>query len=135
MASNQTANFGLNQWEATDKVLREDFNADNAKIDAALAAAGNCKIAAGSYVGTGTYGKGSPTTLSFRFTPKLLLLLPYSDQKNACMASNGTPSLLAINWGHTETFTMYGTADVLKNHLSYSGNTVSWYNTSICLSE
>ena len=32
----QTANFQLNQWEATDRILREDFNADNAKLDAAL---------------------------------------------------------------------------------------------------
>ena len=37
MASNQTANYGLNQWEATDKVMREDFNADNRKIEEALA--------------------------------------------------------------------------------------------------
>ena len=36
MASNQTTNYGLNQWEATDQVLRADFNADNSKIDAAL---------------------------------------------------------------------------------------------------
>ena len=37
MASNQTSNYGLNQWAATDKVLREEFNQDNAKIDTALA--------------------------------------------------------------------------------------------------
>ena len=37
MAANQTTNYQLNQWEATDQVLRTDFNADNAKIDAALA--------------------------------------------------------------------------------------------------
>ena len=37
MASNQTSNYGLNQWEATDQVLRTDFNTDNAKIDTALA--------------------------------------------------------------------------------------------------
>ena len=29
MASGQTANYQLNQWEAEDKVLRTDFNADN----------------------------------------------------------------------------------------------------------
>ena len=34
-----TQNYQLNQWEATDRVLREDFNSDNAKIDAAIAAA------------------------------------------------------------------------------------------------
>jgi hypothetical protein len=31
-----TANYGLNQWEAGDRILREDFNSDNAKTDAAL---------------------------------------------------------------------------------------------------
>ena len=36
MAANQTTNYQLNQWEATDQVLRTDFNADNAKVDAAL---------------------------------------------------------------------------------------------------
>ena len=36
MSTNHTPNFNLSQWEETDKVLRTDFNADNAKIDAAL---------------------------------------------------------------------------------------------------
>ena len=36
---NQTANYQLNQWEKPDRILMEDFNADNAKIDAALKAA------------------------------------------------------------------------------------------------
>lgn len=33
----QTSNYQLNQWEGTDRILRTDFNADNAKIDAAIA--------------------------------------------------------------------------------------------------
>jgi len=37
MASNQTPHLKLCQWEADDEVLRADFNADNAKIDAAVA--------------------------------------------------------------------------------------------------
>ena len=36
MASNQTQHYQLSQWEASDKVERLDFNADNAKIDGAL---------------------------------------------------------------------------------------------------
>lgn len=36
MSTNHTPNFNLCQWEAADKVLRDDFNQDNAKIDAAL---------------------------------------------------------------------------------------------------
>ena len=36
MASNYTQHYGLCQWEATDQVLRTEFNQDNAKVDAAL---------------------------------------------------------------------------------------------------
>ena len=36
MASGQTTNFGLNQWAAEDQVLREEFNENNAKVDATL---------------------------------------------------------------------------------------------------
>ncbi len=38
MPSNYTEHYQLNQWEAEDAVRRVDFNADNAKIDAALKA-------------------------------------------------------------------------------------------------
>ena len=33
----QTEHYGLSQWEPTDRILMEDFNADNLKIAAALA--------------------------------------------------------------------------------------------------
>lgn len=32
----QTTNYQLNQWETQDRILREDFNADNFKIEQAL---------------------------------------------------------------------------------------------------
>lgn len=35
-ASSTTANYGLSQWAEGDRILREDFNHDNAAIDAAL---------------------------------------------------------------------------------------------------
>lgn len=38
MATNYTENFDLCQWEPTDPVIRTDFNADNAKLEAALTA-------------------------------------------------------------------------------------------------
>ena len=39
MATNYTANYGLCQWEPGDNFVREEFNQDNAKIDAAIKAA------------------------------------------------------------------------------------------------
>ncbi len=35
----QTENYGLNQWELTDRIQMEDFNSDNQKIDSQLHAA------------------------------------------------------------------------------------------------
>ena len=37
MSARKTENYQLNQWEASDQVLREDFNRDNTLLDSALA--------------------------------------------------------------------------------------------------
>ena len=50
---NQTANYQLNQWETTDRILMADFNSDNAKLDGLLAAR-NCQFYMTSYIGTGS---------------------------------------------------------------------------------
>ncbi|MCI9158779.1 hypothetical protein D7V91_16950 [bacterium 1xD42-67] len=89
----KTKNYQLNQWAAGDKVQRIDFNADNDKIDGAIAAvsarAGALetgkadktaldaakatipKIAAGSYTGSGAASR----TISLSFTPKAVLVM------------------------------------------------------------
>ena len=90
MFLNQTANYGLSQWEATDRILMEDFNSDNSKIDAALkenadniaaletavAGKGNCQIVFGSYTGTGSYGSSSPCVLTFKHQPIFVYVIP-----------------------------------------------------------
>ena len=43
MASRHTEHYGLSQWEASDKVKRTDFNADNAAVDGALHALAQSK--------------------------------------------------------------------------------------------
>ena len=96
MASNQTSNYGLNQWEATDQVLRTEFNEDNQKIDAALkeladkdtalegtlasqaeqiTKLGNCRIETFTYTGTGTYGQYNPTRYNFSTQPLFLMVI------------------------------------------------------------
>ena len=75
----ETGNYQLKQWEKTDRIQMEDFNADNAKTDQALgslaatvAGCGNCEIVYGSYTGSGTYGKTAPNSLSFLHKPLLI---------------------------------------------------------------
>ena len=38
MPTNHTPNYSLSQWARADRVLMEDFNGDNAKLDGALTA-------------------------------------------------------------------------------------------------
>ena len=90
MFLNQTANYGLSQWEATDRILMEDFNTDNSKIDAALAGLdtraaaleaaaggfGNCLVYTTSYVGGGTR---APKTMSFPEKPLLVMVANQQD--------------------------------------------------------
>ena len=81
----KTQNYQLNQWEASDYVRREDFNADNAKLDAAIRAAvdGGAKTAAGTYTGDGA----AQRTVSLPFTPKAV----YVCLRNGAVAnSSGT---------------------------------------------
>ena len=91
MASNYTEHYGLCQWEAADQVLRTDFNEDNAKIEEALnafaeqnvameaavaalgEAAGNCEMELITYTGTGSYGEGKPTKVTFSSVPDVFL--------------------------------------------------------------
>ena len=107
MASNYTSNYQLCQWEGTDKVLRTDFNSDNAKIDAALkanadavSAEAEARAAAVSSeasaraaadaaltasipkvkVGTYTGDGGDSKTISVGFTPKAVLVLTREGQ-------------------------------------------------------
>ena len=82
MASHQTTNFQLCQWEADDEVLRTDFNADNLKIENALSAIKtvadvaftpeNSPIVIGSYTGDGTASR----KIEVGFTPKAVLVMP-----------------------------------------------------------
>ena len=95
MASNKTANYGLSQWEATDQVVRADFNSDNAKIDAAIKAAEDkaigaqetadiAKVAAEAayspdnapyVVGWYTGNNAEKRTIALGFTPQAVLVM------------------------------------------------------------
>ena len=118
MSTHHTTNYNLNQWEATDKVLRTEFNEDNAKIDAALkshddelaeleaaiGAKGNCKIVVTTYQGTGEYGENNPSTVYFsQGEPTLLLIIDARGDSmlihsGSISASSGGGAVF-VNWG------------------------------------
>ena len=67
-----TTNYNLNQWEAGDVVRREDFNADNAKIDAALKSVSDAspEIVFGTYTGDGNASQ----TINLGRKPRIVLV-------------------------------------------------------------
>lgn len=64
----KTAQFGLNQWEMSDRIQMQDFNRDNAAIEAALLNR-NCQFYTASYIGDGE------ATKSWTFPAKPVLVV------------------------------------------------------------
>ncbi len=71
------------------------------------------KVITGSYVGTGTYGKNNPNSITFDFEPKLVIL-----QEDATV----------IMIRGTSKATYYTTTSYSLT-LTWSGNVLSWYST------
>ena len=118
---NKTPNYQLNQWEKNDRIQMEDFNADNAKIEAALEAqaaaianGGNCKVVTGTYKGTGKYGSGNKNTLSFDGSP-FLVIVAGSRGFTALRGATGTS---CFGSGGGEPYAM---------NLIWGTNSLSWY--------
>ena len=112
MFLNQTANYGLSQWEATDRILMENFNSDNSKIDAALEALSstrNCRVYTTSYTGTGT-GKNS-----FTFPAKPLAVMVM-----------GSGIWLCVLQGQAIGQSRNGRTSSDYVDVTWSGNSVTW---------
>lgn len=103
----RTTNYALPMWEKSDFIQMSDFNDLTQKTDAALkanadaaggkadgaatsaalaaltknlgAAGHNCRIAFGSYTGTGTYGQNNAVSIACDFYPVVLLVAPLDD--------------------------------------------------------
>ena len=105
---NKTANFQLTQWEKTDRIMMEDFNRDNAAIDAALkanadkaaalqtalAGAGNCEIGLISYTGNGKSGANNPTIINFPKKPTLFMSVV---KPPFCLAQRQTATTILLS--------------------------------------
>ena len=82
MPTNHTQNYNLSQWVKSDKILMDDFNADNARLDAALkahdaalATKGNVQMAIYTYKGNGLCGKENPCHIPFTDGEPTLILV------------------------------------------------------------
>ncbi len=134
MASNYTEHYGLCQWEETDQVLREEFNQDNAKMDAELntlaqmviqqkevlekqqesiTKLGNCQIYTASYT-----GDGETKTMSHVFPHKPIVVMIMSMWTG--LLSNAS-DIIACQ-GKTIPIVGYDELEI-----TWSGNTMAWF--------
>ena len=120
--ANYTKHYQLHQWEPGDAFLRTDFNEDLEKIDAALEDKGNCRIATGSYAGTGEYGNSHPNTIQLPFPAQMILL-----DVSTCHNFNSTPEYYFL-FRQAAEFMPDDTSNG-SNVLTWSDSAVSWYYT------
>ena len=120
--ANYTEHYQLHQWEPEDPFLRTDFNEDFKKIDTTLDGKGNCRIATGSYAGTGEYGNSHPNTIQLPFPAQIVLL-----DVSTCHNFNSTPEYYFL-FRQAANFMPDETSNG-SNVLTWSDNSVSWYYT------
>ena len=135
---NKTEHYQLNQWESTNRIMREDFNSDNVKLEAALLAEeaaretlaetvasqgvtlakrGNCKIYNTLYTGNGNYGVDHPNQIS---APERILLVAISSPQG------NTDGF--VTWvGAMRSFHMTGSVQLITTFQN-NGKGLSWYS-------
>ena len=110
----QTSNYQLSQWNKTDRILMENFNADNAKIDAALTSANLPSHAVGLL---SDYDGSADVTVDLGRQPKMVIVGNRNGFTNIIDGGNysfaghavampGTPGLKSD-------FTAYGTGETI----------------------
>lgn len=155
----KTTNYNLNQWDATDRVKRADFNADNAAVDAALKAnadslsslnsavsslgstvsglssavsalsGGTAKLAMGTYVGNGKYGAANPNTITFDFEPKFLIVQRQISAVLTTTSNNYLHLNTLIAMRPLQYYYFTGSINACAE-LTWNGKSVSWFNTN-----
>ncbi len=127
----KTEHYDLPQWEKTDRVLMEDFNAAFLQLERRIP-----RIATGTYVGTGTYGASKANTLTFSFSPVLVIIKsndPGTDilfavhsctKGNSNTSSTNTTYVTTIRWTEDQLSWYAGSA---SSQLNLQGKTYYYF--------
>ena len=98
---------------------------------AALGDAGGVRIATGSYTGTGTYGASNPCSLTFPFSPKILIVLSeYHSYKKGANTYNTIQANIFYHPITTGLDISHGGDTAWGNKLTWSSDAISWYNNT-----
>lgn len=130
----QTEKYKLSQWEATDRIQMEDFNGDNAKVEAALSALAssgsgtaqalteatnrlNSRFYSATYTGSGS--ETGSKVLSLPRQPLFLMVASYNQDMLFALPATGVARYIYYNASSMD--------GILLN---MNGGTVTWKNPS-----
>lgn len=120
-STNQTSTYQFCQWVENDPVLREDFNADNVKTDAALLGLKEImdqrKPIVGSYLGT---GQNSIHEISLGFRPSWILVMASCNSTGVYINGSGLDFGMCYAGEHTNCLTITANGFRVKGSLNYS---------------
>lgn len=121
-------NVNMKQWNGTsfDNVLPLAYNAKQlegqslAKVKQWVRD-NNLSLYTGQYIGTGTYGLNSPTSITFPFEPTLFFFPSYTPANDKVIFANAlSTNYIQVNVGDSY-------VNIKKNA---DGKTISWYSSS-----
>ena len=126
---------------SADKLPNDAFQHIKTLINNAQSSADSkARIQTGSYVGTGTYGKGNPCSLTFDFEPKFLLFFQqniiqnYPDTHPPVPPIDNVWSLITEGiWANNILYINYedaGREGCVVNKIVW-GKTVTWYSVNL----
>lgn len=123
--------LGTSGFKPLDKIITDSFGEvveKQNKLKGSLESGDNdfivkfakssANIEVGSYVGTGTYGKDCPNSLTFPFVPQLVII----------MAEHGGHQMVFVNGVQfCADHSAISSVRAYENAVDWDGNTVSWY--------
>lgn len=113
----------------TDQPTMASFNE---KFQQAIqdATAQGLKIEVVTYIGTGTYGQDNPTSISFSFVPKMVIIIGVGAYGGFIDASRLTNNYMQSVYSTGESFSM----TYSKGYGKIEGTTISLYTTDMSYS-
>ena len=123
----KTTNYQLNQWAKSDRIMMDDFNADNLKIDAALKAVADQtavapKLAAGWYPGAAADGDSTQNNIDVGFPPKAVFICVGRTSVGSSTVLNGLFGLATREKPIGDLLVLTDSGFAVRNRRDTSGN-------------
>lgn len=139
--SAQLENIPAGEWEyvhSPDRSAYPDSGTDDDGTEWQFLGApfenarGAVNVKFGSYIGTGTYGKSDPTSLTFDFAPRFIALFRYSGElalsTTVSTKAVGVTAPLTTEFQKSVCFVAYINSKYTYMKKSEDGKTLTWYS-------